>query len=28
VVGADNVLDFGLRIGAGQYIPGEALRFA
>jgi mannose-1-phosphate guanylyltransferase len=28
VVGAGNVLDHGLRVGAGQRIPDEALRFA
>ena len=28
VVGARNVLDHGLRVGAGQRIPDEALRFS
>ena len=28
VVGARNVLDHGLRVGAGQHIPDEALRFS
>jgi mannose-1-phosphate guanylyltransferase len=27
VVGAGNVLDFGLRVGAGQHVPDHALRF-
>ncbi len=28
IVGRGNVLDFGLRVGAGQEIPDESLRFA
>ena len=28
VVGDENVLDFGLRVGAGQQLPARALRFA